>query len=68
MSVASRSGPGNNVQGCDVAQRGTRFILVVLALTSFHFMLQLITILNRCHRFPRFVYRQARFQFRSQEH
>jgi transposase len=24
-------------------------------------MLQLITILNRCHRFPGFVYRQARF-------
>ena len=38
-----------------------RFILVVLALTSFHFMLQLITILNRCHRFPGFVYQQARF-------
>src|SRR6202048_358370 len=40
---------------------GARFILVVLALNSFHFMLQLITILNRCHRFPGFVYRQARF-------
>ena len=38
-----------------------RFILVFLALTSFHFMLQLITILNRCHRFPGFVYQQARF-------
>src|ERR1700682_5399311 len=38
-----------------------RVILVVLALTIFHFMLQLITILNRCHRFPGFVYRQARF-------
>jgi transposase len=37
-----------------------RFILVVLAFTSFHFMLQLITILNRCHRFPGFVYQQAR--------
>ena len=24
-------------------------------------MLQLITILNRCHRFPGFVYQQARF-------
>ena len=35
--------------------------MVVLALTSFHFMLQLITILNRCHRFPGFVYQQARF-------
>jgi hypothetical protein len=38
-----------------------RVNLVVLALTGFHFMLQLITILNRCHRFPGFVYRQARF-------
>jgi hypothetical protein len=38
-----------------------RFTLVVLAFTSFHFMLALITILNRCHRFPGFVYQQARF-------
>lgn len=38
-----------------------RFILVVLAGAHFHFMLQLITILNRCHRFPSFVYHQARF-------
>jgi transposase len=38
-----------------------RFILEVRALTIFPFMLQLITILNRCHRFPGFVYRQARF-------
>src|SRR3954454_18430604 len=38
-----------------------RFILVVFAVTIFHFMLQLITILNRCHRFPGFVYQQARF-------
>jgi transposase len=38
-----------------------RFILEVRAFTIFHFMLQLITILNRCHRFPGFVYRQARF-------
>src|SRR5580700_263601 len=38
-----------------------RFILGVRAFTIFHFMLQLITILNRCHRFPGFVYRQARF-------
>src|SRR5450631_3302952 len=38
-----------------------RVMLVVLALTRFHFMLQLITILNRCHRFPGFVYHQARF-------
>jgi transposase len=38
-----------------------RFILVVLAVASFHFMLQLITILNRCHRFQGFVYSQARF-------
>jgi transposase len=35
--------------------------LGVRALTIFQFMLQLITILNRCHRFPGFVYRQARF-------
>jgi transposase len=38
-----------------------RFILGVRAFTIFPFMLQLITILNRCHRFPGFVYRQARF-------
>jgi transposase len=38
-----------------------RFTLVVLAFTGFSFMLQLITILNRCHRFPGFVYHQARF-------
>ena len=38
-----------------------RFILVVLAVIIFHLMLQLITILNRCHRFPGFVYQQARF-------
>ena len=38
-----------------------RVILVVLALTIFHFMLQLITILNRCHHFPGFVYQQAGF-------
>jgi transposase len=38
-----------------------RVILVVLAFTIFHFMLQLITILNRCHHFPGFVYQQARF-------
>ena len=38
-----------------------RVILVVLAFTIFHFMLQLITILNRCHRFPGFVYQQAGF-------
>jgi transposase len=37
-----------------------RFILEVRVVV-FHFMLQLITILNRCHRFPGFVYRQARF-------
>ena len=44
-----------------------RFILVVFAVAIFHFMLQLITILNRCHRFPGFVYQQV-LQFRSQEH
>jgi transposase len=31
------------------------------AFAGFPFMLQLITILNRCHRFPGFVYRQACF-------
>jgi transposase len=40
---------------------GARFILEVRALTIFHLMLQLIAILNRCHRFPGFVYRHARF-------
>jgi len=35
--------------------------LKVPAFTRFPFMLQLITILNRCHRFPGFVYHQARF-------
>jgi transposase len=38
-----------------------RFILVVFAGAIFHRMLQLITILNRCHRFPGFVYQHARF-------
>jgi hypothetical protein len=38
-----------------------RFILVVLAVAIFHLMLQFITILNRYHRFPGFVYREARF-------
>ena len=38
-----------------------RFILVVLAVIIFHLMLQLITILNRCHHFPGFVCQQARF-------
>ena len=37
------------------------FTLGVRRLAVFHFMLQLITILNRCHRFPGFVYRHARF-------
>ncbi len=38
-----------------------QFILVVLAAAICHFMLQLITILNRCHRFRGFVYQQASF-------
>ena len=38
-----------------------RFILVVLAVTAFRAMLQLITILNRCHHFRGFVYQHARF-------
>ncbi len=40
---------------------GSAVYFSVLAVTCFHFMLQLITILNRCHRFPGFVYHQARF-------
>jgi hypothetical protein len=42
--------------------------LVVLAGTIFRAMLQLITILNRCHHFRGFVYQQARFKFRPQEY
>jgi hypothetical protein len=38
-----------------------RFILVVFAAARFPLMLQLLTILIRCHRFPGFVYHQARF-------
>ena len=38
-----------------------RFTLVIPAFAGFPFMLQLLTILNRCHRFPGFVYHQARF-------
>ncbi len=38
-----------------------RLILEVRAFTIFHLMLHLITILNRCHRFPGFIYRHARF-------
>jgi hypothetical protein len=42
--------PANSVPSHDVAE-AARFILVVLAFTGFHFMLQLITILNRGRRF-----------------
>jgi len=38
-----------------------RFILEVFVVAIFHRMLQLITILNRCHRFPGFVYQHAHF-------
>jgi transposase len=38
-----------------------RFILVVFAAAAFFAMLQVITILNRCHHFRGFVYQQARF-------
>ncbi len=39
---------------------GARFTLVIPVFAGFPFMLQLITILNRCHRFHGFVYHQAR--------
>jgi transposase len=39
----------------------TRFILGVLTVTAFFAMLQLITILNRCHHFRGFVYQHACF-------
>jgi len=42
-------------------RRGGAGYLGSSRLTIFLFMLQLITILNRCHRFPGFVYQQARF-------
>jgi transposase len=42
-------------------QGGGAVTLVISAFTGFPFMLQLITILNRCHRFPGFVYQKARF-------
>ena len=38
-----------------------RFILVFSPSLVSTSLLQLITILNRCHRFPGFVYQQARF-------
>jgi transposase len=38
-----------------------RFILLVPVLTGFRSMLQLLTILNRCHRFPGFVYHKGGF-------
>jgi hypothetical protein len=44
-----------------VARRGGGEVYFGSSLTSLHFMLQLITILNRCHRFPGFVYQRARF-------
>jgi transposase len=41
-------------------------MLVFLAAIAFRAMLQLLTILNRCHRFPGFVYHHARFTPDSQ--
>jgi hypothetical protein len=43
------------------AARVARFILVVFAAAAFFAMLQLITILNRCHHFRGFVYQHACF-------
>jgi len=43
-----------------IGAAGFRFILVVFSATAFRAM-ELITILNRCHRFPGFVYSHARF-------
>jgi len=44
-----------------VAKWRRGLFLAVLGVAIFHFMLQLITILNCCRRFPGFVYQQARF-------
>src|SRR5713226_1849871 len=61
--IHERGQPLRSRQQCSRSWRGAvaRFILVVLAAAIFHFMLQLITILNRCHRFRGFVYQQASF-------
>jgi hypothetical protein len=58
--LASRPDRDSNAQGYDVA-RLARYIWVILAVLLFAFVLQLITILNRCRRFPGFVYHQERF-------
>ena len=60
-SAANRSDHGSNAPFRDGGRRGT-FILVVLAAIAVLFaMLQLITILNRCHHFRGFVYQHACF-------
>jgi hypothetical protein len=58
--VASRLAPGNNVRVHPGAV-ASRFNLVIFAVAIVHLMLQLITIPNRCHRFPGYVSQPARF-------
>ena len=57
QSFISASIWGRSTFGMGVA----RFILEFFAFPTAFFAMELITILNRCHRFPGFVYRRARF-------
>jgi hypothetical protein len=50
--VASRSDPGSNTQGHGTAEWRRGLLLVVLPAVHFHFMLQLITILNSDEEVP----------------